>query len=130
MKRTTTLITGCRLVFACLLALFAPLASQAQCLVDDAFNDGVLSAPWVSLDINTAGTGSSAEGSALTITSIDNGIVNGSATDSFRYTYLSTSGDPEVMLRIPCRPRSGHAWGSCFVRGRRQAVSTPLSELS
>jgi len=103
MKRTDSQSHGFGLLLAFLFVFLWAGTLAAQCLVNDNFNNGVLSPPWIDTSI-TATSGSVSEGSALTITSVDAGINSGGVTDSFHYTYLSTSGDPELLLKIDAMP--------------------------
>src|SRR5258708_38862743 len=84
---------------AVLLLNLVPVSIQAQCLNSDTFVGTSLASFWTALDINPpAGSpgGAQVEGSSLTITSIDNNIVPGGTTDSFRYIYQSVASDADI----------------------------------
>jgi hypothetical protein len=103
MKRTFSLSHGFGLLLAFFFMSLGPGFLGAQCLINDNFNNGVLPPPWNATSIN-AGAGSDTEGAALTITSIDTGINAVAPADSFRYTYMSVSGDSEIILKIVSMP--------------------------
>ncbi len=81
-------------------------SAHAQCLYSDSLNEGALAAFWSATDFNTAlaGAGTQTEGTALTITSADNNIVTGSASDSFHFVYQEASGDADITLEIDSAP--------------------------